>query len=231
MIPLLILAGGRATRLEAHSDDRPKFLMPVDDRRVFADVQLGWVHAQGFREVVLSVGYRADMIRGFVGDGSRFGLQVRYAEDGATPLGTGGAVKRAFPTPPPQVAVLYGDTILDLPCAEVVAQAKGAWALMTVSRCPPSEKANAHLEADGRARYDKKQPDPSWRHIDYGLSVLSQGFLSAIPDTTPLDLAVPLATASKEGRLQGYLATRPFHEINTPEALAAFRQRFGGGAA
>jgi NDP-sugar pyrophosphorylase family protein len=188
-------------------------------------VQLAWVAAQGFSDVTLSVGYRAEMIREYVGDGQRFGLRVRYAEDGATPLGTGGAVKRAFPTPPPSVAVLYGDTVLDIDCRAVVAAAQGTHALMTVLPCPANEKPNATLDG-ALARYDKRAPEVAWRHIDYGLSVLSGQFLAEIPDTTPLDLAEPLGVASRAGRLAGYLATKPFHEINTPEALAAFSARY-----
>jgi NDP-sugar pyrophosphorylase family protein len=226
MIPLVILAGGRATRLAALSSDRPKFLAPVDPERCFADVQLAWVRAQGFRDVTLSVGYRAEMIRAHVGDGHRFGLEVRYAEDGELPLGTGGAVKRAFPVAPQAVAVLYGDTVLDLDCREVVEAARGALALMTVMVAPPGEQPNATLEG-GLVRYDKRAPQPTWRHIDYGLSVLSDRFLTSIPDTTPLDLAEPLGAASRHGELRGFLATRPYQEINTPEALQAFQARFG----
>ena len=226
MVPLVILAGGRATRLAARSEERPKFLMPVSPRRVFADVQLGWVAAQGFKDVVLSIGYRGAMIREYVGDGSRYGLSVGYAEDGDAPLGTGGAGRRAFASPPPLLAVLYGDTVLDLDCREVVAMAEGATARMTVMVAPEGDKPNAHLEG-GLVRYDKRQPGATWRHIDYGLSVLSRAFLEEIPETTPVDLADPLAAVSRRGALRGFLATRPYHEINTPEALEAFQRRFG----
>jgi NDP-sugar pyrophosphorylase family protein len=91
---------------------------------------------------------------------------------------------------------------------------------------PPGEKPNASLEG-GLVRYDKRAPAPGWRHIDYGLSVLSRVFLEGIPATAPLDLAEPLAAASARGELRGYLATEPFREINTPEALEAFRAHFG----
>jgi len=97
---------------------------------------------------------------------------------------------------------------------------------MTVMVAPPGERPNASLEA-GLVRYDKQAPDPAWRHVDYGLSVLSDRFLAAIPDAVPLDLAEPLGAASRRGELRGFLATRPYQEINTPEALAAFQARFG----
>ncbi len=226
MIPLLILAGGRATRLAEHSVARPKFLMPLGDGVVFADLQLRWVHEQGFREVVVSVGYKAEMIVEAIGDGSRFGLSIRYADDGPAPLGTGGAVRRAasvdgrFPT---QLAILYGDTMLDIDCAEVVAAAASTHALMTVIDAPPGQQPNASLFTDSAGRllahYDKRAPDPRWTQMDYGLSVVSQAFLEAMPSTVPFDLAEPLMAASRAGRLAGFRATRPFQEINTPEAL------------
>ena len=222
MIPLLILAGGRATRLGPHSDDRPKFLMPIDEGRVFADLQLAWVRGQGFTEVVLGLGYRAEMVRAAIGDGAKYGLSVRYVEDGAAPLGTGGALKKAMRGATGPVAILYGDTMLDLDCRAVVRAAEGTYALMTVLTCPAGEKANARLDGT-RVDYDKKHPDPSWRDIDYGLSVVSADFIAALPDTTPFDLAEGFTAASKQGRLVGFRATQPFREINTPEALAAFR--------
>jgi NDP-sugar pyrophosphorylase family protein len=203
--------------------------MPVTQRRVFADVQLAWVAEQGFTDVVLSIGYRGDMVRQYVGDGARYGLHVGYAEDGDSPLGTGGAVRRAFATPPPLLAVLYGDTVLDLDCRQVVAEAQGAIALMTVMVAPEGDRPNAHLE-NGLVQYDKKAPQPAWKHIDYGLSVLSAAFVEEIPLTTPVDLAEVFTVVARRGELKGHLATRPYHEINTPEALEAFRRRFGDDA-
>jgi len=225
-VPLLILAGGRATRLGSLSDDTPKFLIPVDDRRCFADVQLEWVHAQGLRHVVLSVGYRADDIRAYVGDGRKYGLDVQYAFDGAQPLGTGGAVKRAFSVVPPLIVVTYGDTILDLDVAAAVrATGEECSALMTVIETPPEHRSNATFD-EGRLRYDKQQPGADWRWLDYGLLVLRERFIHHLPDAVPLDLAAPLRDCSTRDDLASFRAERPFCEINTPEALEVFRHRF-----
>lgn len=226
--PLLILAGGRATRLGSATADTPKFLVPVGEQK-FADLQLSWVKAQGFSEVVLSVGHLGDRIEAYVGDGARWGLRVRYAYDGRTLLGTGGAVKRALPQPAPFTGLLYGDTILDISCAEVMACAAQvkAHALMTVLRGPKTHACNAHFDGE-KVAYAKARPRPEWNDVDYGFLVLSAEFVRALPDTTPLDLAGPLEEASAAGRLAGFLATRPFMEIGTPAALQVFRQRFGG---
>jgi NDP-sugar pyrophosphorylase family protein len=94
--PLVILAGGRATRLGPLSEDRPKSLVDVGLNQRFTDVQLAWASEQGFRDVVLSVGYRGKQIEEYCRDGSWYAMRLRYAYDGAEPLGTGGAVRRAF---------------------------------------------------------------------------------------------------------------------------------------
>ncbi|MCC6805887.1 MAG: NTP transferase domain-containing protein [Deltaproteobacteria bacterium] len=227
-IPLLILAGGRATRLGTLSEDLPKFLMPIGEQKRFADVQLAWAHAQGFRRIVLSVGYRGELIEQYCQNGDRWQLSISYAKDGDRPLGTAGAVKRAFADPPPCACVLYGDTILELDCVAAVRRLEtpGAVAVMTVLADPPAgHRPNADFDGT-RVLYAKKTPDPSWRYIDYGFLVLSDRFLREVSADVPLDLAEPLEIAARAGRLAGMAATVPFCEINTPEALNAFRDRF-----
>ena len=226
--PLLILAGGRATRLRDVSDDRPKFLVPIGDGLLFADLQLRWTKAQGFREVRLSVGYRGEQIEAHCGDGARFGLAISYAFDGPTALGTGGAVKRAFPTPAPWAAVLYGDTILALNCSEALALATpDVLGVMSVLKDPPPGHVCNATISNGRMLYSKVNPQPGWRYIDYGFMALSSEFVRGISGETPLDLAVPLEQASRAGTVAAFEVKDRFWEINTPESLEAFTKRFG----
>ncbi len=71
----IILAGGLGTRMRPLTEQMPKALVPVLGTP-FADWQLRHIAAQGVKRVVYSVGYRGDMLREFVGDGSRYGLTV-----------------------------------------------------------------------------------------------------------------------------------------------------------
>lgn len=228
--PLLILAGGRATRLRDLSDDRPKFLAPIRDGLLFADLQLGWVKAQGFREVRLSVGYLGEQIEAYCGDGARFGLAISYAFDGPVALGTGGAVKRAFRAPPPWIAVLYGDTILSLNCSQALARATSdVLAVMTLLKDPPvGHICNATL-LDGRALHSKRNPKPGWRYIDYGFLCLSAEFIRRMPETTPLDLSLPLEMASTAGEVGALEVHKRFWEINTADSLEELRRHFSNG--
>src|SRR5688572_33434669 len=95
-IPLVILAGGRATRLSGETKGRPKFLVPISEELLFADFQLKWAREQGFEHVILCIGHEGEQIRKYCGDGSRFKIDVSYSEDGRELLGTGGALKKAW---------------------------------------------------------------------------------------------------------------------------------------
>ena len=91
----VILAGGLATRMRPLTETIPKALIPVGGRP-FIDHQLAWLAAHGVTDVVLSVGYRGEMLRDHVGDGARFGLAVRVVDEGTKLRGTAGALRLAL---------------------------------------------------------------------------------------------------------------------------------------
>lgn len=91
-----IIAGGLGTRLGALTKDVPKPLVPVAGRP-FLDHQLKLLRAGGVDKVVLCIGHLGEQIQDFVGDGSRWGLEVAYSLDGPVLLGTGGSLKKAAP--------------------------------------------------------------------------------------------------------------------------------------
>src|SRR5688500_6842966 len=111
-IPVARLAGGKATRLGVLTADRPKALMDVAGRP-FIDHQLELLQRNGVRRVVLCVGHLGEQIEAHVGDGSRFGLSVKYAYDGPMLQGTAGAIRDAAEQFGPICWVIYGDTYLD----------------------------------------------------------------------------------------------------------------------
>ena len=218
--PVCVLAGGRGVRLGAHVDLVPKPLVPVAGAP-FLHHQLRLLRREGARRAVLCVGYLGDRIREAVGDGSAFGLEVAYSDDGERLIGTAGAVRRALPLLGPRFLVLYGDTYLRIDHGAVAAAqaASERPALMTVLRNAGRwDRSNAAFDGE-RVRYDKAAPDPGMEWIDYGLGVLEARALALVPGEPP-DLAEVYAELSRRGLLAGYAATERFYEIGTPEALA-----------
>jgi NDP-sugar pyrophosphorylase family protein len=218
--PLCILAGGLGTRLGERVRDTPKALLEVAGRP-FLLHQLALLAAHGAREAVVCVGYRGEQIEGVIGD-ERFGVRLRYSYDAPELDGTLGAVRRAQPLLGERFLVLYGDTYLRIAYEAVDAawRDSGLPAVMTVLRNEGRwDTSNVVFRGDRVVRYDKRNPTPDMRWIDYGLGGLEARALAAV-DPEETDLAVLYERLAARGELLGYEAVRRFYEIGTPESLA-----------
>ncbi len=229
--PILVLAGGRATRLKNLSIDTPKYLMPVSNKQIFADIHLDWIAKSGFKKVFLSIGHLGEKIKEFCGKGERWNLEVNYIEDGPTLRGTGGAVRNSLEFNYQELCITYGDTLLSFNIQDFVqkfrdfAQSKDGLGAMTVYKnAVPGHICNVDWYAPF-ITYDKKNPNPNWQYIDYGFMILKRKLIENFPDELPLDLAAPLSQASYEKQLMGYPVQERFWEIGSPEALREFQNR------
>jgi len=231
-LPVAILAGGLATRLRPVTEKVPKALLPIAGRP-FIHWQLGLLAQQGVTEVVLCAGHLGEQIEAAVGDGSGFGLTVRYSFDGNTLLGTGGALKRALPKLGAAFFVLYGDSYLrcSFAAAQTAYEASADLGLMTVL-CNEDrwEKSNVLLR-DGRiAAYDKRSPRPGMRHIDYGLSILSVQALQRSPASAAFDLADLYHELAARGELAALMVNERFYEIGSVGGIEATERFLTSGA-
>ena len=227
MPQLVILAGGLGTRVRHLTGDKPKALITVNGV-AFADHQLAWVAAQSVTEVVYCIGHHGDAIRLFAGDGTRWGLDVTYLEDGPRLLGTGGALRQGIElgvirSP---FLVLYGDAFLPISYAPVLRafQESDVPVLMTVFRNADAWGASNAMYENGMVRLYDKRPEAKeagMEHIDYGLSVVSADVLvEKIPTGERADLSDVCHELSLEGRLAGYEVAQRFFEVGSPEGLA-----------
>ena len=108
----IVLAGGLGTRLRAAVPDLPKSMAPIGDRP-FLELLLARLAAQGFRHVVLSLGYRAEMIVQYFGH-QYAGMRLSHVIE-PRPLGTGGGARLALDRcEQDHVYLLNGDTFIDL---------------------------------------------------------------------------------------------------------------------
>ena len=87
---VIIMAGGRGTRIAELFPDIPKPLIPVDGTPIL-EREIRSLASQGFKDIVLTVGYLADKIIAYFGDGSRLGVKIEYFVE-ETPLGNAGAL-------------------------------------------------------------------------------------------------------------------------------------------
>lgn len=217
MLPVAILAGGLATRLRPVSEKIPKMLVEVAGEP-FAAHQLRLLQRAGVRKVVLCTGYLGEMIESFVGDGSRFGLEVAYSGDGARLLGTAGALKKALPLLGEAFLTLYGDSYL--PCDYVAVERafleSGKLGLMTVFRNEGRwDTSNVEFEEGRILAYDKKNRTPRMRHIDYGLGAFRRAAFDCVPAGEPADLVSVYQQLLAAGELAACEVHERFYEAGS----------------
>jgi NDP-sugar pyrophosphorylase family protein len=231
-LPVAILAGGLATRLRPITETVPKSLIDVAGQP-FAAHQVALLKSRGVTDITFLVGHLGAMVRDALGDGSRWGVTLRYRFDGPRALGTGGALRAALPVLRDPFFVLYGDSYLECDYAAIAAAfaASGADALMTVCQNDNQWDASNVEFADGRIiRYDKRVHSPNMRHIDYGLGVVSHAAFAGRAEDTAFDLADLYHDLVLRGRLAGHDVGGRFYEIGSPAGLAETRAHLGGRA-
>ena len=234
----VVLAGGLGRRMLPHTESLPKSLLLVAGRP-FVDWQLAWLAAESVDDVVMSIGYRGDLIRRHLGDGSRFGLRVSYVDEGDVPLGTGGALRLVVDQElvAPNFFVLYGDSYLPIHLSEIETTyfERGAPVLMAVYRDREGlEHPNAVFDGVMVTRYQKglENPPDEMEFVDYGISVWQRDIVAAmVPKGTAADLADLFVVLSGSGQLAGVEARERFYEIGSPKGLSDFESRLLTGGA
>lgn len=222
---LAILAGGLATRLYPITHTIPKALVPVAGEPFLAH-QLRLLALNGVRDIVLCVGHLGQQIEKKFGDGRDFGVRLRYSYDGPQLRGTGGALRQALPLLGKSFLVLYGDSYLDINYAAVIQNfiQGAAPALMTVvENSHGTEPSNVWFEDQKILAYDKKNPRPEMRYIDYGLSAYRAECLAHFEGS---DLSGLQSQLAEQGLLAGFEVTKPYHEIGSHGGLKALEDYF-----
>ena len=207
----------------------PKALIPVAGAP-FLKYQLDYLVSQGVDRVLLSIGYKGDMIRDYIRRQPRKELGVEFVDEGERLRGTGGALRLALQEGKLQEGflVLYGDSFLPIDFAPVWRRFKEGPepAVMTVLKNDEQwDQCNVCFDGRRVTLYQKglNEKPPEMRYIDYGLSAWQRPLVAdEIPPDAPCDLAEVFHRLSQDGRLAGYEAHQRFFEIGSPEGLSDF---------
>ena len=150
----VILVGGEGTRLRPLTSTVPKPVVPLVDRP-FISFMLEWLCAHGIDDVIMSCGFLATSVRNVLGDGSSYGVKLRFVEE-PDPRGTAGALKFAESMLDERFLMLNGDVLTDIDLTEQIAQHERTGAKATLALVPvedPSAYGLVHLEEDRSIRH------------------------------------------------------------------------------
>ncbi len=155
----VILVGGEGTRLRPLTSTIPKPVVPLVDRP-FLGYMLEWLGRHGIEDVVMSMGYLATAVRDVLGDGSAYGVRIRYVEE-PDPRGTAGALKYAESLLDERFFMLNGDVLSDMDLSAQLAQHERTGARATLALVPvedPSAYGLVRTDAGGAVRGFVEKP-------------------------------------------------------------------------
>jgi len=151
-VKAVILAGGEGTRLRPLTSNTPKPMMPLANKPMMEHI-VNLLQLHGFDEIVVTVAFLANQIRDYFGDGSDFGVTMRYATEDS-PLGTAGSVRNAADELDDTFLVISGDVLTDIDLTTFVKAHRDAGASASIALkhvenplefAGPYAKAGAHV--------------------------------------------------------------------------------------
>lgn len=114
----IIMAGGKGVRLRPYTENCPKPLLPVGDKPILQHI-IERAASEGFTNFLIAIHYLGEMIVDHFGDGSQFGVSIRYVRE-TEPLGTGGALSLMDALPATPFIVTNGDVLTSIRYSEIL---------------------------------------------------------------------------------------------------------------
>ena len=225
MAVAILLVGGFGTRLMPLTKNTPKPMLTVAGVPV-TEHQLAMAKAAGITEIVLATSYLSEVFIPYFGDGSKWGMKIKYAVE-KEPLGTGGAIRNAAKLldTNESVVILNGDVLSSHKLSEQIRQHEAHDADVTL-HLTQVEDARAFgcvpTDSDGRvSAFLEKMENPITNQINAGCYV----FNSRVISTIPLDTVVSVERetfpqlVAQGAKVFGYLENAYWLDIGTPRAL------------
>jgi N-acetyl-alpha-D-muramate 1-phosphate uridylyltransferase len=218
----MILAAGRGTRMQALTASTPKPLLRLDGESLI-ERHLRRLVAAGIGDVVINVSYRGSQIRAVLGDGSRYGVRIRYSQEPEDPLETAGGIVNALPMlGDAPFLVVNADVVTDLDF-NALETADGAGTLVLVPNPPHHPDGDYGL--DERSTLTRTDP----KYTFAGISLLSpELFADLEPGRRPLSQIFDAGIDA--GLLRGVVHTGFWLDVGTPERLNLAREAVRAGA-
>ncbi|CAN2185081.1 GCD1 Nucleoside-diphosphate-sugar pyrophosphorylase involved in lipopolysaccharide biosynthesis/translation initiation factor 2B, gamma/epsilon subunits (eIF-2Bgamma/eIF-2Bepsilon) [Candidatus Nanopelagicaceae bacterium] len=235
----ILLVGGMGTRLMPLTRDTPKPMLPIAGLPV-TEHQLLAAKRAGIKTIVLATSYLSEVFTPYFGDGSKWGLDVRYAVE-ETPLGTGGAIKNAAAAlnltagSDEPIVIFNGDVLSSHDLGKQIQEHVANRADVTL-HLTHVEDARAYgcvpVDENGRVTaFLEKMENPITNTINAGSYVFHPSVIETIAANTVVsverDVFPALVTAGK--KIYGYVEDAYWLDIGTPRALLAGSKHLVGG--
>jgi dTDP-glucose pyrophosphorylase len=222
---MVIMAGGKGTRLRPHTESCPKPMLPVAGKPMLEHI-VERAKAEGFSRFVLAVHYLGHMIEDYFGDGCNFGVHIDYLREDK-PLGTAGALTLLSPRPELPFVVTNGDVMTDIRYGELLDfhQRHGAAATMAV-RVHEWQHPFGVVRMDGVDIVGFEEKPVARTHINAGVYALSPDALDCMQVNCICDMPSLFERLQARGtRTVAYPMHEPWLDVGRPDDLRLANQR------
>ena len=235
----ILLVGGMGTRLMPLTRDTPKPMLPIAGLPV-TEHQLMAAKRAGITTIVLATSYLSEVFTPYFGDGSKWGLDIRYAVE-ETPLGTGGAIKNAAAAlklragSDEPIVIFNGDVLSSHNLAKQIQEHVAHNADVTL-HLTHVEDARAYgcVPGDENGRvtaFLEKMDNPITNTINAGSYVFHPSVIETIAANTVVSVERDVfpALVAAGNKIYGYIEDAYWLDIGTPRALLAGSKHLVGG--
>jgi len=223
---VVILAGGRGTRLQPLTDTCPKAMLPFHGKP-FVEYLVELLREQGFERVLFLLGYLPEPIKRHFGDGSRWGMRIDYSVSPAEDE-TGRRLWHAKSKLDPVFFFLYCDNYWPMPFERMWSQytASGASALLTVYRNADGySKDNVRVdEAGWITAYDKERTQSGLRGVEIGFSIFRREVVELLPDENVSFERIVYPALVEKRQLQAFITSHRYYGVSSMERLPVTEQ-------
>lgn len=230
----VITAGGKGTRIASVDSTVPKPMLLITGKPVLQH-QLECLKRQGVEEIIFTIGYKGEQIRGFFGDGSQFGVRIDYIEE-REPLGTAGALYYLRNRIKDDFLLINGDLIFDVDLQRMIDFHKSHKAIATLLVHPNDHPYDSGLivaDENGRVKgWLTKEDKRGWYQncANAGIHVISPGMLDGLEAPKKLDLDRDLLKPLiPSGTIYAYRSPEYVKDMGTPERINQVEKDFQSG--
>ena len=222
---IVIMAGGKGTRIASVASDIPKPLIPVEGVPVLHRV-IDCAVRQGFTDITLVTGHLGEMIEESCGDGSRLGCSIKYFRE-TEPLGTAGALYHLYDSLSDDFYLLNADAVMDIDLSRMRDFHFAHGGAATVLVHPNSHPFDSSLLAVGKdflaeKWYKKGELRSSYRNrVNAGVHILRKAEIKRFLDGSKRDLDRDILTPLvNERRVYAYESPEYIKDMGTPGRYA-----------
>lgn len=216
---MVIMAGGKGTRLRPDTENCPKPLLPVAGKPMLEHI-IERGNREGFSHFVLAIHYLGHMIEEYFGNGERLGVKIDYLRE-ELPLGTAGALSLLKPYPTAPFVVTNGDVLTDISYGELLDFHVRHTAAATMAvRLHEWQHPFGVVQMNGVEIVGFEEKPIARSHINAGVYVLEPAALSFLSENERCDMPTLFERLQANGeRTVAYPMHEPWLDVGRPDDL------------